>query len=109
MPMRERLAHARVLVVGLEPWGAVAAIELAAAGVGALHLLDDGQVNDDDLVAVRLFTEADRGGERTSALATALSAKAPGCKVSSGPLSAAPHRALVLDDTRWDLVLAGVP
>jgi hypothetical protein len=35
-----RLARARVLIVGLEPWGATAAIELAAAGLGALHVID---------------------------------------------------------------------
>lgn len=36
-----RLAAARVTVVGLEPWGAAAAIELAAAGLSAIRLVDD--------------------------------------------------------------------
>ncbi len=106
---RERLSLSRVLLVGLEPWGIVAAVELAAAGLGALHVLDDELVNDDDLMAVRLFTEADRGRGRKDALVDALARTAPGCQVSSGPLLAAPARALLLDDARWDLVLACVP
>jgi bacteriocin biosynthesis cyclodehydratase domain-containing protein len=36
----DRLAAARVLVAGLGAWGATAAVELAAAGLGALHLVD---------------------------------------------------------------------
>ena len=107
--MGERLSGARVLLVGLEPWGFVAAVELAAAGLGALHVLDDGLVTDDDLMAVRLFTEADRGRGRVEALVDTLQRTAPGCQVSSGPLLAAPSRALSLDDARWDLVLACVP
>ncbi|MFS8065794.1 MAG: TOMM precursor leader peptide-binding protein [Byssovorax sp.] len=107
--MRERLEHARILLVGLEPWGIVAAVELAAAGLGALHVLDDGLVTDDDLVAVRLFTEASRGRGRVAALVDALARTAPECKVSSGPLLAATNRALLLDDARWDLILVCVP
>jgi ribosomal protein S12 methylthiotransferase accessory factor len=107
--LRERLAHARVLLVGLEPWGAVAAIELAAAGLGALHVLDDGLVTDDDLLAVRLFTDAHHGRGRAAALGEVLARTAPGCKVSSSPLFASAGHALVADDAGWDLVLACVP
>lgn len=104
-----RLSLARVLLVGLEPWGIVAAAQLAAAGLGALHLLDDGPVTDDDLLAVRLFSDADRGRRRADALSDALSRAAPGCAVSSCPLLASANRPLALEDTRWDLVLACVP
>jgi ribosomal protein S12 methylthiotransferase accessory factor len=106
---REQLAQARILLVGLEPWGIVAAIELAAAGLGAIHVLDDGSVTDDDLLAVRLFTDADRGRTRVAALGDVLARTAPGCMVSSSPLLASANRALVVDDGRWDLVLSCVP
>jgi ribosomal protein S12 methylthiotransferase accessory factor len=106
---RERLSRARVLMVGLEPWGIVAAAELAAAGIGALHVLDDELVTDEDVIAVRLFREADRGRGRAAALVDALARTAPECEVTSGPLLAAESRALLLDDARWDLILACVP
>ncbi|MGK3960186.1 TOMM precursor leader peptide-binding protein [Sorangium sp. So ce118] len=102
----ERLARARVLVVGLEPWGAVAAIELASAGVGALHVLDDREVTADDLGA---FAEADLGKDRAYSLSIALSRIAPGCAVTRGALLAAADRPLVQDDTAWDLILTCVP
>ncbi|AUX45824.1 uncharacterized protein SOCE26_073200 [Sorangium cellulosum] len=103
---RRLLSRSRVLVVGLAPWGAVAAVELAAAGVGALHLLDDGEVAPDDL---GLFTKADLGQERSAALSLALSRLAPRCAVTSGALLAAADRPLVLEDTGGDLLLACVP
>jgi ribosomal protein S12 methylthiotransferase accessory factor len=108
----ERLQRARVLVVGLEPWGAVAAADLAAAGAGAVHLLDDRQVQDDDLAAVRLLGPADLGAERGPALAHALRRAARGGErsaITAGPLLAAAGEPLFLADTRWDLVLACVP
>lgn len=106
---RERLARARVLLVGLEPWGVVAAVDLAAAGLGALHLLDDGLVTDEDLLDVRLFTGADRGRARAASLTEVLAREAPQCEVSAAPLLAAAGRALTLDDARWDLILTCVP
>jgi ribosomal protein S12 methylthiotransferase accessory factor len=105
----ERLRRARVLVVGLEPWGVLAALDLAAAGIGALHLLDDRDVADDDLAAGRAFAAADRGLPRSAALSAMLARLAPGCVVSHGPILAAAGRPLALADTRWDLILACVP
>ncbi|WP_437605669.1 TOMM precursor leader peptide-binding protein [Sorangium sp. So ce834] len=101
----QRLARARVLVVGIEPWGAVAAHDLATAGVGALRLLDSAEVLDDDLLALPLFDAADRGKARGASLAERLSRVAPACHVDAGPLVAAADRPLALEDTRWDLVL----
>ncbi|WP_437478930.1 TOMM precursor leader peptide-binding protein [Sorangium sp. So ce1014] len=102
----EKLARSRVLVVGLEPWGAVAATELASAGVGALHVLDDREVTADDLGP---FTEGDLGEDRAASLSVALSRLAPGCAVTPGTLIAEAGRPLALEDTRWDLILACVP
>jgi ribosomal protein S12 methylthiotransferase accessory factor len=107
--------RARVLLVGLEPWGVTAALDLAAAGVGALHLLDDREIADDDLDALdaldgrRAFREADRGSARAPALTEALARRAPGCAVSWGPLAVTAGRPLAAGDTRWDLVLSCVP
>ncbi|WP_438023347.1 TOMM precursor leader peptide-binding protein [Sorangium sp. So ce233] len=102
---REKLARSRVLVVGLEPWGAVAAVELASAGVGALHVLDDRRVTTDDLGP---FAEADLGKERAISLSAALSRLAPRCAVTAGTLVAAADGPLVQEDTAWDLVLTCV-
>ncbi|MGK4000902.1 TOMM precursor leader peptide-binding protein [Sorangium sp. So ce1024] len=104
--VRDKLARSRVLVVGLEPWGVVAAAELASAGVGALHVLDDREVAADDL---GLFAESDLGKDRALSLALALSRIAPGCAVTPGALRAAANGPLVVEDTGWDLILTCVP
>ncbi|WP_437980687.1 TOMM precursor leader peptide-binding protein [Sorangium sp. So ce117] len=101
----EKLARSRVLVIGLEPWGAVAAIELASLGVGALHVLDDREVTADDLGP---FAEADLGKDRARSLSLALARIAPGCAVTPGTLLAAADRPIVQEDTGWDLILACV-
>ncbi len=89
-----RLEAARVLVVGLEPWGAAAAIELAAAGVGALHLIDGGP-----------------SGGRTAAwreaLAVRIGQEAPWCRVEASPLGALDGKAL-LEGGEWGLLVAAI-
>lgn len=67
---RERLAGARVLLVGLDPWGAAAAYALAGAGVGALHLADDHEVDERDVLLLR--GGASPGALRRDALAEQL-------------------------------------
>ncbi|WP_437631039.1 TOMM precursor leader peptide-binding protein [Sorangium sp. So ce854] len=101
----ERLERARVLVVGLEPWGAVAATDLASAGVGALHVLDDREVTVDDLGP---FAEEDLGNGRAQSLLLALSRIAPGCAVTLGALRATADHPLIEEDTGWDLILTCV-
>ncbi|MFT3766163.1 MAG: TOMM precursor leader peptide-binding protein [Minicystis sp.] len=64
-----RLAGGRVLLAGLEPWGAAAAVELAAAGIGALSLFDDEAA-------------------RRDALAERLRGLAPSCRVDAAALTA---------------------
>jgi ribosomal protein S12 methylthiotransferase accessory factor len=104
-----RLSEARVLLVGLEPWGAAAARDLASAGLGALHLLDDRPVTADDLAAVRSFAREDLGRGRAEAVGASLARAAPGCAVTTGALRFAPDCVLALDDVRWDLILACLP
>ena len=96
-------------MVGLEPWGATAAADLAAAGLGALHLLDDLSVTADDVAALRFLTEADVGRGRAEAVHASLSIASPGCAVTTGTLSLAEDRSLALADTRWDLIIACLP
>ncbi len=104
-----RLSVARVLVVGLEPWGAAAVADLAGAGLRALHLVDDGEVTADDRAAVRFFAAGDVGRRRAEALRASLAEAAPACEVTTGALEIATDRSLALDDTRWDLIVAGLP
>src|SRR5262249_5339313 len=83
----ERLAKARVLVAGLEPWGAAAAIELAAAGVGYLHMIDDAAL-------------------RRETAAKTIRDQAPWCSVVESPMEVleAPGAA----SGPWSLVVASV-
>ena len=41
----ERLASARLLLAGYEPWGDVAVAELRAAGIGAIDRLEEGKID----------------------------------------------------------------
>jgi ribosomal protein S12 methylthiotransferase accessory factor len=104
----ERLRRARVLVAGLDPWGAVAAAELAAAGVGALHLLDDRPVREDDLLGVRAWGPRQLGAPRREALRETLAAASPSCAVTTGPLAPADGGDLRLAGGPWDLLVTGL-
>lgn len=77
-------------MVGAAPWGAVAARDLAAAGLGALHL-----VADDEPAAEEL--------------ARTLLADAPGCALTRETLTASPGDPLAVSECRFDLVMACLP
>jgi ribosomal protein S12 methylthiotransferase accessory factor len=81
-----RLAEARILIVGLSPWGAVMAGELAAAGAGALHLLDDATVTPADLLSVRAWSSRHLGRPRREALAETVAEASPRCSITLGPM-----------------------
>jgi ribosomal protein S12 methylthiotransferase accessory factor len=99
------LSEARVLVVGLEPWGVVAASELAASGVGTLHLLDAGKITHDDLLASRIWGDRELGLPRSQALTEYLAETFPWCRTTAGPISISPGNSLALDDSEWDLII----
>ena len=101
----DRLRGARVLIVGLEPWGAAAAIELAASGIGTLRLLDDGRVGQNDLLSVRLWNEGHVGRPRAESLAAVLAESSPWCRVVPGSLTLIRSRELILEDENWDLAI----
>jgi ribosomal protein S12 methylthiotransferase accessory factor len=101
-----QLANARVAVIGLEPWGANAAIELAAAGVRHLHLLDNLTVSADDILGVRAFTPADRGRPRPEAVRDAIARVADDAEVTTGGIIITDDR-FALDGT-FDLLVTGL-
>ena len=103
-----KLREACVVIAGLEAWGVVAAAELAAAGVGTLHLLDDAHVLPEDLLSVRLWGTGHIGRPRGQALQEVLSTAAPWCRVTTGPPVRTDHR-LTLPREGWHLVLGGMP
>ena len=100
---------ARILLVGLAPWGAVAAADLAKAGVAAMHVLDDGCVAPEDLAASPLYESASLGMERASALARSLSRIAPSCAVTTGTLDASAGEPLAVGERCFSLIMACVP
>ena len=82
----DRLSAARVLLIGLEPWGTAAATELSAAGIGSIQILDDGAA-------------------RRETLAAHLRGLAPWCRIEAGAMAALDGELAA----RSDLVLAAGP
>jgi molybdopterin/thiamine biosynthesis adenylyltransferase len=76
-PGQQRLKAARVAVVGLGGVGAPAALYLAAAGVGALRLIDDDVVALSNLQRQIAFETADVGRPKVEAGADRLAALNP--------------------------------
>jgi len=70
--LQARLARSRVVVIGLGGLGASAAASLAAAGVGALRIVDFDTVELSNLNRQVLYTEADVGRPKTDAAAQRL-------------------------------------
>lgn len=104
----QRVRDARILIVGLEPWGVVAALELAAAGVGTLYCADDGAVEQDDLLSVPMWSSRQLGHPRRDCLKESLAWTAPWCSVTTSPIPLAPDHAFTLPETRWDVIIAAV-
>jgi molybdopterin/thiamine biosynthesis adenylyltransferase len=106
---QRRLRAARVLVVGAGGLGCPALLYLAAAGVGALGVIDDDDVSLSNLQRQVLFGVGDLGRPKAACAAAALARVNPHVAVTpmrarfgaEGPAAAA---ALVAD---WDLALDG--
>ena len=71
---QRRLARRTVLVAGLGGLGATVAQLLARAGVGRLHLVDDGAIDWPDLNRQTLYGEKDVGRAKLSVAAARLAA-----------------------------------
>lgn len=82
-PGQQRLKGARVLLVGAGGLGAPAALYLAAAGVGALRIVDPDVVSLSNLQRQVLFGEADIGAGKAGAAQRRLAALNPHVAVES--------------------------
>jgi adenylyltransferase/sulfurtransferase len=78
---QQKLAAARVLIVGLGGLGCPAAQYLAASGIGTLILNDFDRVDLSNLPRQILFTDATVGQRKTDAAAAALTRLNPGVRV----------------------------
>ena len=105
-PGQQALKRARVLIVGLGGVGAPAALYLAAAGVGALGLIDDDTVALSNLQRQIIFTTADADRPKVEAGAEHLAALNPHIAVEVFPERLTPDNARALIE-RFDLVLDG--
>jgi bacteriocin biosynthesis cyclodehydratase domain-containing protein len=74
-PMARTLTEARVLLVGLSPWGATAAGELAASGVGRIDVIDTREAGEFD------------PSPRKEAFLKALAEVSPWCRATVTPLA----------------------
>jgi adenylyltransferase/sulfurtransferase len=105
-PGQARIRAAQVLVVGAGGLGSPLALYLAAAGVGAIGLVDDDTVSLSNLQRQILFRTADVGQPKVAAGARALADLNPGVTVQTHPmrLTAANAAALVAG---YDIVADG--
>jgi len=103
---QEKLAAARVLVVGAGGLGSPAALYLAAAGCGTLGLLDGDRVELSNLQRQVLFATADLGRSKAEAGGEHLARLNPEIRVIAHPLElrAANAREIL---SGYDLVLDG--
>jgi molybdopterin/thiamine biosynthesis adenylyltransferase len=74
---QKRLEHARVVLIGAGGLGSPAALYLAAAGVGAITLVDDDNVDKSNLQRQIVHTDARIGMAKTQSAAIALSGLNP--------------------------------
>lgn len=92
-PGQQRLKAARVGIVGLGGVGAPAALYLAAAGVGALRLIDDDSVGLSNLQRQIAFSERDVGAFKVEAGAARLGALNPHVEIEAAAERLTPDNA----------------
>lgn len=96
----ERLAQARVAIVGMGGLGNPAALYLAAQGVGHLHIIDPDQIEGHNLGRQVLFSPHELGQDKVMVAQAKLSHTVPECEIVS-------HVA-ELDAANVDVLLDGV-
>jgi len=82
-PGQQRLANTCVAIIGAGGLGAPAALYLAAAGFGAIRLIDDDQVSLDNLQRQILYRTRDVGRVKVEAAREALADLDPGVAVEA--------------------------
>jgi molybdopterin/thiamine biosynthesis adenylyltransferase/rhodanese-related sulfurtransferase len=80
---QQRLAAARVLVVGIGGLGSPALQYLTAAGVGRIGAIDDDAVDETNLQRQTLFSTADVGRSKAAVAAERLRALNPGVRIDA--------------------------
>ena len=101
-----RLLQARVLCVGAGGLGSAASVYLAAAGVGALGLVDDDRVALSNLNRQILHTTQRVGMPKVHSAAGMLEALNPDCRVEPWETRLTPQNAVGILE-RYDLVVDG--
>jgi molybdopterin-synthase adenylyltransferase len=81
-----KIRAARVLIIGAGGLGSPLALYLAAAGVGALGIVDDDTVSLSNLQRQILFRTGDVGLSKAEAAAKALAALNPGVRIEPHPM-----------------------
>lgn len=105
-PGQQKLAAARVLIVGAGGVGGPAALYLAAAGVGTIGLVDDDVVSLSNLQRQILFVDADIGAPKVEAAAARLAQINPHIVVEPHALRLTPDNAAALIAAH-DLIIDG--
>ena len=101
-----KIRKARVLIVGAGGLGSPAALYLAAAGIGAIGLVDDDVVSLSNLQRQILFRTQDVNRGKVEAGAQALKALNPGVRIESHPVRITAANAMDLI-ARYDIVADG--
>lgn len=100
------LADAHVLVIGLEPWSVAMVDELANAGIGHIHLVDNEQLTRDDVLCHRPLGWDNIGKPRTEVLQALLAHQAPWCRITHDRLALDQAQQLTLTVAQnWNLVI----
>lgn len=84
------LRHKTVAIVGMGGLGAIAAQELAIAGVGHLRLFDADRIDLSNLHRQLLYSESDLGRQKVDAAIDILRRLASECDVVAQPIALAP-------------------
>ncbi len=104
----KRIKDAKILIVGLEPWGITTAFELAATGVKSIHLLDDRPIEAEDLLSTRSWSKAQIGKQRTAALKDNLTTQFNDIDVKTDVLKVSKSNELKLTRIDFDLIITGL-
>ncbi|WP_299584519.1 HesA/MoeB/ThiF family protein [uncultured Microbulbifer sp.] len=78
---QEKLASARIMIVGLGGLGSPAALYLAAAGIGELHLVDGDQIDLSNLQRQVLYKTNHQGKSKSQVAAQQLTAANPNVRI----------------------------
>lgn len=79
---QQRLNASTIMIIGIGGLGNVAAMALAGAGIGTLHLWDGDEVESSNLHRQPLFDQDDIGGNKAQAAARQLKALNPDCLIN---------------------------